>query len=57
MNKLFSIMVNLKTHYHFKVDFQRGDQHTESKFLIHGTKHHKDNQSPRSLELPCRISY
>ena len=28
------------------------DQHTGGKRLIHGTKHHKDNQL-HSLELPC----
>ena len=54
MSKLFSIMSNLQTHYHFKLDFQNVDQHTGGKWLIHGTKHHKDNQL-ESLELPCRI--
>ena len=36
-------MSNLQTHYHFKLYFQNMDQHTGSKWLIHGTKHHKDN--------------
>ena len=36
-------MSNLQTHYHFKLDFQNVDQHTGVKWLIHGTKHHKDN--------------
>ena len=30
------------------------DQQTGGKWLIHGTKHHKDIQM-QSLELPCRI--
>ena len=37
-------MSNLQTHYHFKLDFQKLHQHTWGKWLIHGTKHHKDNQ-------------
>ena len=47
-------MSNLQTHYNFKLDFQKVDQHTRGKWLIHGTKHHKDNQL-QSLEFPCRI--
>ena len=39
----------------FKLDFQKADQHTGGKRLIHGTKRRKDNQL-QSLELPCRIS-
>ena len=53
--KMFSLMSNLQTYYHFKLDFQKVDQHTGGKWLIHGTKRHKDNQL-QSLELPCRIS-
>ena len=53
--KLFSLMSNLQTYYQFKLDFQKVDQHTGGKWLIHGTKHRKDNQL-QSLELPCRIS-
>ena len=53
--KIVSLMSNLQTYYHFKLDFQKVDQHTGSKWLIHGTKRHKDNQL-QSLELPCRIS-
>ena len=44
-------MSNLQTYYHFKLDFQKVDQHTG----VHGTKRRKDNQL-QSLELPCRIS-
>ena len=51
MKKSFSINSNLQTHYHSKLDFQKVDQHTWGKWLIHGTKHRKDDQNP---ELPCR---
>ena len=37
-------MSNLQTYYHFKLDFQKVDQHTGGKWLIHGTKRRKDNQ-------------
>ena len=53
--KLFPIMLNLQTHYHFKLDFQKVDQQTGGKWLIYGTKQHQDNQL-QSLELPCGIS-
>ena len=45
----------LQTYYHFQLDFQKVDQHTGGKWLIHATKRHKDNQL-QSLELPWRIS-
>ena len=48
-------MSNLQIQYYFKLDFQILDQHTGGKWLIHGTKHHKDNQL-QIPELPCRIS-
>ena len=51
----FSLMSNLQTYYHVKLDFQKVDQHTGGKWLIHGTKRHRDNQL-QSLQLPCRIS-
>ena len=54
MKKLF-IMLSLQTHYHFKLDLQKADQHTGGKWLIHSTKHRKDNQL-QSLKLPYRIS-
>ena len=44
-------MSNLQTYYHFKLDFQKVDQHTGGKWLIHGTKSRKDNQL-QSLEPP-----
>ena len=53
--QMFSLMSNLQTYYHFKLDFQNVDQHTGGKWLIHGTKRHKDNHL-QSLELPCRTS-
>ena len=55
MKKLLSIISNLQTHHHSKLDFQKVGQNTGGKWLIHGTKHHKDTQL-QSLELPCTIS-
>ena len=52
---MFSLMSNLQTYYHFRLDLKNVDQHTGGKWLIHGTKRRKDNQL-QSLELPCRIS-
>ena len=37
-------MSNFETYYHFQQDFQKMDQHTGGKWLIHGTKRRKDNQ-------------
>ena len=37
-------MLNLKTYHHFKLDFQKDDQYTGGKWLIHGTERRKDNQ-------------
>ena len=48
-------MSNLQTYYHFKLDFQKMDEQTGGKLLIHGTKRCKDNQL-QTPELPCRIS-
>ena len=31
MKNLFSTMSNLQTHYHFKLDFQKVEKHTEGK--------------------------
>ena len=44
-----------QTYYHFQLYFQKVDQHTGGKWLIHGTKRRKDNQLQR-LELPFRIA-
>ena len=48
-------MSKLQTYYHFKLDFQKVDQYTGGKWLIHGTKRRKGNQL-QSLELTCRKS-
>ena len=48
-------MSNLQTYKHFQLNPPKVDQHTGGKWLIHGTKRHKDNQL-QSLELPSRIS-
>ena len=48
-------MENLETHYHLKLAFRKVDRHTGGKWLIHYTKHRKDNQL-QSLEIPCRTS-
>ena len=43
MKMFFFIMSNYsQTHYHFKLDFPKVDQHTGGKWLIHGTKHRKE---------------
>ena len=39
-----NVTSNLQTHYQLKLDFQKVDQHTGGKWLIHGAKHRKDNQ-------------
>ena len=39
--KLFSLMSNSQTYYYFQLHFQKVDQHTGGKWLIHGTKRHK----------------
>ena len=48
-------MSHLQSHYRFKLDFQKVDQHTGGKWLIHATKHRNDTQL-QSLDLPCRMS-
>ena len=37
--KILSITSNLQTHHHLKLDFQKVDQHTGGKWLVHGTQH------------------
>ena len=59
MKNLFSMMSNLQIHYHFKLDLQNVEQHTGGKWLIHGTKRHKDNQFQNvnpPVEYPSRES-
>ena len=55
MKTSFSIMSNLKTYYNLELDSQTLNQHTGGRWLIHGTKHRKEN-GLQSLELPYRIS-
>ena len=52
---ILSIMSNLQPNCCLQIDFQKVDQHAGGKWLIHVTKHRKDNQL-QSLKLPCRIS-
>ena len=62
---LFSFTSNLQTYYHFKQDLQKVDQGIEGKWLIHGTKRHRNNQLQRgsvnmTLRSPketCSIQY
>ena len=51
---ILPIMLNIQPICCLKVDFQKLDQHTGGKWLIHDTKRRKDNQL-QSLKLPCRI--
>ena len=44
-------MATFETHYHFQTRIPKVDQHTGGKWLIHDTKHRKDNLL-QSLELP-----
>ena len=48
-------MSDLQTYYDFQLNFQKVNQHTGDKWLIHSTKRCKDNQL-QSLEFPCRKS-
>ena len=50
-----SSMSNLQPNWCLKSIFQKVDQHAGGKWLIHDTKHRKDNQL-QSLKLPYRIS-
>ena len=54
---LWDIMTNVNTYakQKYKLDFQKVDQHTGVKWLIHGIKHRKEKRL-QSLELPCRTS-
>ena len=44
MEKLFSVMSNLQTHYHTKLYFQKSGPTYRSKWSIRGTKHRKKYQ-------------
>ena len=47
-------MSKLQTNYCLKLDFQKVDRDTGTKWLTHGTKHGKDNQL-QSLKPHCRM--
>ena len=49
-------MQNLQTQYHFKLDFQKVDKHTEGKWLIHGTKKPTGLSVAKPGEYPSRES-
>ena len=55
MEKLFSAMPNLQTHYYSKLDFQKVDQHIGSKWLINDTKHRKEYQLQRMENILVEI--
>ena len=48
--KLLAFISNLQTYYHAKLDLQKVDQHTGGKWLIHGSKRHKDNQFKKNVQ-------
>ena len=52
---IVSIISNLQPNLCLKINFQKADQHTGGKWLIHDTKRCKDNQL-ESLKLSWRIS-
>ena len=52
MQNAISIMANLQTNSRLNQDFQKEDQHTGGKWLIHGPKHRKDHPL-QSQEYPC----
>ena len=50
-------MSNVQTYYHFKPDFQKVDQHTGGKWLMHGTKRRKDiTDMATALPWICKFS-
>ena len=51
MQKAFPVMLGLQTHCYLKLDIQNVYQHTGNKWLIHSTKHHKDNYLPSLLPV------
>ena len=57
MEKLFPITSHLQTHYHFKLDCQKVDQHTGGKWLIHGTKHNNPLQNMRKMHKMFSIIF
>ena len=54
---VYCIMSSLQTNYHLKLISKNWTKRKfPGKWLIHSTKHHKDNQV-QSLELPCSVSW
>ena len=51
-------MSNLQTYNHFQLDFQKVDQHTGGKWLIHGTKTPQDQSvaNPETWYIACFLS-
>ena len=44
--KTTKLMSNFQSHYHFKLDFQKVDQHTGGEWLIHDTKRRDTVETP-----------
>ena len=44
-------MSNLQTYYHFKLDFQKVDQHTGGKWLIHLFNHTMQRQPMSAVAI------
>ena len=51
---LFSIVSNLQTHYHIKLDLKKSGRTYRRQVVNHGTRLRKDNQL-QSMELPYTI--
>ena len=49
-------MSQLQANYRLKLGFQKFNYQDRGKWLIHGTKHHMENQL-QCLNHPCRIFY
>ena len=56
MKKLFFIMSKLQTHHHFQLYFQKVDQHTEGKCLIHSAMTNSCKAWNSPVEYPSRES-
>ena len=56
-NKLFSIVSNLQTHFHFRLDFHNADRHTRGKWLTHGVKCRKNKRMPQKTAWNSNIEY
>ena len=54
MMKLFSIMSQLQTQYHYKLYSQKVDQHAGGLWFLHSTRQWNDNQLRSLVEYPSR---